>query len=119
MKTRTINVYSFQELSDEAQEHAIDHFRNSDEGYFWGDECIKSIEGFLKHFGGRVTNYSIDWYCSSHFSSVMKCDQLTQVSNWLFVPTFSFRALIISAAASSMAAFWFEWFSLVINCHSA
>ena len=60
MKTKTINVYEFSELSDKAKENAISNYITYFE-YGWGDEAIKSVEAFCEHFGCTVNNYSIDF----------------------------------------------------------
>ena len=60
MKTRTINVYEFSELSEEAKQTALENNANDAE-YFWGDDAIKSLEGFMEHFNCSLSRYSIDW----------------------------------------------------------
>lgn len=42
--TNTFNVYSFDELSDEAKENAIDRVRYDRSCLSWQDEAINSIE---------------------------------------------------------------------------
>lgn len=60
MKTRTINVYSFNELSPDARLTAK---RKHEEvfGYAWGRDAIKSLEALANHFGAKLRDYSIDW----------------------------------------------------------
>lgn len=65
MKTISINLYSFNELSDKAKQRAMDdHTSTSD--FFWGDPYISSIKKGLDAFNCSLVNYSIDWGCSSH-----------------------------------------------------
>jgi len=56
MKTIQVNLYQFSELSDEAKEKAINHFRNSnyDETPFFINEANSTFEKFAKIF-------SINW----------------------------------------------------------
>jgi len=61
MKTKTINLYEFSELSDEAKQTALNNNANTSE-YFWGDDAIKSLEKFMEHFNCSLTRYSIDWF---------------------------------------------------------
>ena len=60
MKTITINLYSFNELSNEAKEKALQNW-NENNSYFWSDDAIKSLKKFAEHFNCEVKNYSIDW----------------------------------------------------------
>lgn len=59
MRSITMQAYFFNELSDEAQEKARDWAREGYE-YFWFDEAMASFTGFVRYFGGRITNYQID-----------------------------------------------------------
>ena len=65
---KTINVYKFEELNEKAQENARQWWRNVTAGdsYSWADESMKSIKALAEHFGGRVSNWSIDWFNNSH-----------------------------------------------------
>ena len=69
MRTIKIDVYTFDELSEEAKKTAIDNF-NYDAEYFWGNDALKTIEIALAHFGASLSDYSIDWLnaAHSHFS---------------------------------------------------
>ena len=46
--TNTFNVYSFDELSNEAKENAIDSFRYDDSYLSWQDEAINTIKEIRK-----------------------------------------------------------------------
>lgn len=52
MKTRTINVYEFSELSEEAKEKAINKWRNGnyDHEFFWQREVESSLDKFCSIF---------------------------------------------------------------------
>ena len=60
MRTIKLKLYSFDELSKEAKQKALENYVHSAE-YFWGDDAIKSLEGFCKHFECSLKKYSIDW----------------------------------------------------------
>lgn len=60
-KTITQTVYKFSELSDDAKESAKDEYKESF-GYVWNMEALESIKALAKHFGGKVKNYSIEWW---------------------------------------------------------
>jgi hypothetical protein len=63
MRTQIIekNIYRFDELTDEQKEKALEKWSDG-ETYFWGDDAIKSLEGFINHFNCKLSNYSIDWF---------------------------------------------------------
>ncbi len=65
MKTATINLYQFSELSDKAKDLVIQKMMEN-RGYSWGDEAIASFEALIKHFNGTSKNYSIDWFNCSY-----------------------------------------------------
>lgn len=56
MRTETINIYSFDELSEEAKQKAIEN--NRPEEIFWADENRQSMEAFADLFPIKVTNWS-------------------------------------------------------------
>lgn len=59
MKTKTINLYSFDELTPEAQKKAISNFRNDiDNTDFIYDEAHESVEKFHDIFGTKEGRYS-------------------------------------------------------------
>ena len=73
MKTKTINLYSFSELSEEAKRKALESWGNDNMKYFWGDDAIKSLLKFVEHFNGSLTNYQIDFLepaCNSYKLSI-------------------------------------------------
>jgi hypothetical protein len=58
MKTVKINVFSFNELSKEAKQTAIENYRNNNTEIFWTDENRESMEKFAEVFPIEVTNWS-------------------------------------------------------------
>lgn len=73
MRTETINIYSFDELSDDAKDKAREKYRaNCD--FSWSKESKESINAFCDHFGVRLTQwnvgpYSTPDYTAEHFNS--------------------------------------------------
>jgi hypothetical protein len=67
--TRSIEVFSYDELSPEAQAEARDWFRVRTE-FLRADEYLASIEALAAHFGGRVKDYELDWSNSTTPSSM-------------------------------------------------
>lgn len=67
MKTVSINVFSFSELSTEAQAVAIEKQRENVDIHCDNSEYEKSLETFADQFGLK-SNYSIGAYCHSKVS---------------------------------------------------
>lgn len=65
MKTKTLNVYSFDELNDEAKQNAIEHFRNNEDHSFIADEATDTLNKFCDIF--NIKWYSFD-YCEMYRS---------------------------------------------------
>lgn len=61
MRTITTNIYQFEELSKEAQQNAIENYRNRNLEFSWGYDYLKTIEKGVELFGAKLRNYSIDW----------------------------------------------------------
>lgn len=69
MRTETVEIYTFSELSNKAQFTAIEGYRDAHaewEGSFWDDESLKSIEAFCVHFGVRLKNWQLEPIQFSH-----------------------------------------------------
>jgi len=65
MKTKTINIYSFNELSEEAKEKALQDYREEQTEIFWIDETIESLKGLFKNCDGiSLKDYSLGEYQS-------------------------------------------------------
>lgn len=69
MKTITINVYSFDELSESAKQKARDKYRTGYHEYSWLDEGIDSLKAFCSHFGITLTDWSVGAYQCSWVST--------------------------------------------------
>jgi hypothetical protein len=59
MKTETITVLTFDELSDDGKERAIADYRHAGHGYFGIDDGITSLKEFCKHFNVSIKDYSL------------------------------------------------------------
>lgn len=68
MRQETINIYRFEELSDEAKGKAREWYRNGND-YFWVSESMKSIETFCNQFNVKLVDYSIDPYAYSYIKT--------------------------------------------------
>lgn len=67
---KTIKIYQFDELSEKAQEKAIQDYIDSEREYSWMDDNIESIKQGLTHFGFSMGNrYRIE-YASANRSYV-------------------------------------------------
>lgn len=65
MRTKTINIYSFDELSEEAKEKAIEYYRERNTEIFWMDETIESLKELFKNCDGiSLKDYSLGEYQS-------------------------------------------------------
>ena len=64
MKIIEKKVYTFAELTDNAKQKA-EHWYCENVPYFWGEEHISEIKGFLSLFNVELTRYE---YCSYTFS---------------------------------------------------
>ena len=68
MRTATVELYQFNELSDEAKERAREWWRENLD-YPWWSDAEASIRAFCDHFGVRVKDYSIGAYSPSHLDT--------------------------------------------------
>jgi len=69
MKTISLNLYTFDELTPEAQEKATNDYNNSP--YFqwaWSDENIETIRKALAYFNYRLNDYTFDPFGHSSIS---------------------------------------------------
>ena len=68
MKTINVNLYTFEELSQEAQKTAIENYKNDyceTIGTFWQDENFNSIKAVLTFFDVKLKNWSIDYWSAA------------------------------------------------------
>jgi hypothetical protein len=61
METIEVKLYSFDELSDDAKQKAIEEYREGNYDFSWGDEWLESVKKGLDHFDVKLKDYSIDW----------------------------------------------------------
>lgn len=71
MTTKTIQLYKFEELSEDIQENVISNFRNNDE-FFYGEEYVKTIKAFCKHFDLKLNDYTLGSYSGSDHITIDK-----------------------------------------------
>ena len=91
MKTKTIEIYQFDELSEQAKENAREWWRSGERDFAWSDEWMDSAKKGLEAFGAELKNWSIDclninassWTVKNHNDS--NADELTGVRlrTWL------------------------------------
>lgn len=65
MKTIEITLYKFDELSSEAQQNAIDKWRETDTEYFFSHDNEASLKAFTDIFPIQVRDFSYDAYSHS------------------------------------------------------
>ena len=68
MRQETINIYQFEELSDEAKKNAFEWYRNGQEIH-WGDEWIDSLKSFCKKFDIELCDWSYGFYEGARIST--------------------------------------------------
>jgi len=70
MRVLSLNVYSFNELSEETQKKAWQNYVNNNHfEYIWVDEGIKSIRAFADAFGIGLKDYEISTYGRSFITT--------------------------------------------------
>jgi hypothetical protein len=72
MRTKTINIYSFDELSEEAKEKAIEDYRSNGFDYFWGDDNENTLKEFEDIFPISVGRWEYGYHNFINFE--MTCD---------------------------------------------
>jgi hypothetical protein len=77
MRTKTINVYKFSELSEQAKERAKQNYA-SHVGYSWSQEAMDSLVALANHFDGKLSNWQIDWFNSSYSSAKFEMPELSE-----------------------------------------
>ena len=77
MRTIETKIYRFDELSDEAKQRAKDDYA-ADCGYCWADDEMASIKALAEHFGGKMSNWEIDWFNCSHSSARFDMPELSK-----------------------------------------
>ncbi len=64
MRKISVNVCKFEELSPAAKQRAKDDYARY-EPYMHSDEALDSLKKLAEYFGGKLSNYCIDWFDSS------------------------------------------------------
>ena len=75
MRTQEITIFTFEELTPEAQHHAIEKYRNSSYDNFCGQEYEDTLKAFKKLFPVKVRDWQVDPCCYSY------CDMYSQASD--------------------------------------
>jgi hypothetical protein len=66
MRQETINIYTFDELTDDAKEKVIEWYRENQE-FFWIDESIESLKALCDLFSGvSIKDYSLSLWGYSY-----------------------------------------------------
>ncbi|MDP2262667.1 MAG: hypothetical protein Q8K24_05860 [Hydrogenophaga sp.] len=69
MRTETIEVFKFDELSESAKDNARQWWRQASAGDMpWADESRQSIEAFCDHFGVTLKSWNVNPYESPDYS---------------------------------------------------
>ena len=69
MQTINLELFKFDELSDDAKEKARDWWRSTAFDFAWNDESRESIEAFVSHFGARLVSFGVAPYESPDYSA--------------------------------------------------
>lgn len=77
MKTKTCTVYSFSELSADAKQRAKDEHAEAN-GFVWAKDYLRSLKALAEHFGGKLTNWQIDWFGCSYSTADFKMPDDTE-----------------------------------------
>ena len=75
MRTQEITIFSFEELTPEAQQRAIEKYRNSNYNDFCGQEYEDTLKKFSSIFPVKVGNWQVNPWGYSY------CDMESQASN--------------------------------------
>ena len=68
MRQQTVNLYKFDELSDDAKDVARNWWRQDLE-YFWMDDAMNSVKSFCDHFGVMIHEYNIGAFQPSYLDT--------------------------------------------------
>lgn len=71
--------YNYNELSSDAKERVAE-WLNAD-GYVWSGDALLTIKTLAEHFGGKITDWSIDW---SNPSSSSVEFSMPEIGYWEF-----------------------------------
>lgn len=65
MKIIKVKLYSFDELSEESKQKAIENFLAKEREYFWMNKNLESLKNGLEFFGFKLKNYNIKYHSVS------------------------------------------------------
>jgi len=88
---RTIKVYKFTELSNEAKKYAIENWRNEGHEYFWTDEGVITLKEFCKRFDIELNDYNLGYWpyeCSINVDTAtydMDTEKMLGIRAWKFL----------------------------------
>lgn len=68
MRNITMKAYRFGELDERAKERVRSDFA-SQAGFTRADEYLASLRALALHFGGKLTDWNVDWAACSHSSA--------------------------------------------------
>lgn len=83
MKTIQIKIYKFAELSQSAQENAIQNCRELNYDFYWGDDYIESAKKCLELFDCYLADWSIDWSNINCSHWKIKCADVEDLQEFL------------------------------------
>ncbi|HSH66704.1 MAG TPA: hypothetical protein VLB84_13145 [Bacteroidia bacterium] len=67
MRTKTINIYAFEELPKETKQAVIENFRNDPHlCQFALEDGIRSMKAYCDHFGVNLKDWQIGAYCRAY-----------------------------------------------------
>jgi hypothetical protein len=69
MRTETVNVYTFSELPEQAQERAIERWRAASSEYDWNDEWRDCLKIFCDNLGIKLKDWSISPWGNSYINA--------------------------------------------------
>jgi hypothetical protein len=69
MRTISVNLYKYNELTDEAKQKAREWFTSDGDIFHWHNEYINSINTFCEHFSVKLKDWNIQPFGSYHFST--------------------------------------------------
>jgi len=91
MGTIETKIYTFNELSEDAKEKAIQKWRENSYEFDWVDDYLESIKKGLDHFDCELIDYSIDplnAYCSSFkikFNHSFNAQEMKSLRFWKYI----------------------------------
>jgi hypothetical protein len=77
MRSVEKTVYRFDELDEDAKRKCKEDHA-SVWGYSWGDDAFESLKALAAHFGGKLTNWEIDYFSCSHSSCEFRMPEMTK-----------------------------------------